>query len=67
MKFKKTLFEAIILVIIVVYLSPGWRACGDSTPRGAGVLVGTFVVFPMLGFPLTLVSLFGLVLARSGC
>lgn len=61
---QKTLFEAIILVIIVVYIFlQGWRATLIPLLAVPVSLVGTFVVFPMLGFSINTLSLFGLVLA----
>src|SRR4029079_7768387 len=61
---KKTLFEAIILVIIVVYIFlQGWRATLIPLLAVPVSLVGTFVVFPALGFSINTLSLFGLVLA----
>jgi len=61
---KKTLFEAIILVILVVYIFlQGWRATLIPLLAVPVSLVGTFVVFPSLGFSINTLSLFGLVLA----
>ncbi len=61
---KQTLFEAIILVIIVVYIFlQGWRATLIPLLAVPVSLVGTFVVFPLLGFSINTLSLFGLVLA----
>src|SRR5215467_3351094 len=61
---QKTLFEAIILVIIVVYIFlQGWRATLIPLLAVPVSLVGTFVVFPFLGFSINTLSLFGLVLA----
>ncbi|HEY2389560.1 MAG TPA: multidrug efflux RND transporter permease subunit [Candidatus Angelobacter sp.] len=61
---QKTLFEAIILVIIVVYIFlQGWRATLIPLLAVPVSLVGTFVVFPALGFSINTLSLFGLVLA----
>src|SRR3954468_23095249 len=60
---QKTLFEAIILVIIVVYIFlQGWRATLIPLLAVPVSLVGTFVVFPLLGFSINTLSLFGLVL-----
>ena len=59
-----TLFEAIILVIIVVFLFlQGWRATLIPLLAVPVSLVGTFIFFPMLGFSINTLSLFGLVLA----
>jgi HAE1 family hydrophobic/amphiphilic exporter-1 len=61
---QKTLFEAIILVILVVYIFlQGWRATLIPLLAVPVSLVGTFVVFPALGFSINTLSLFGLVLA----
>ena len=61
---QKTLFEAIVLVIIVVYIFlQGWRATLIPLLAVPVSLVGTFVVFPALGFSINTLSLFGLVLA----
>jgi len=61
---QHTLFEAIILVIIVVYIFlQGWRATLIPLLAVPVSLVGTFVVFPFLGFSINTLSLFGLVLA----
>ena len=60
----KTLFEALILVILVVYIFlQGWRATLIPLLAVPVSLVGTFVVFPLLGFSINTLSLFGLVLA----
>ncbi|MFO0873327.1 MAG: multidrug efflux RND transporter permease subunit [Phycisphaerales bacterium] len=60
----KTLYEALILVIIVVYVFlQGWRATLIPLLAVPVSLVGTFIVFPMLGFSINTLSLFGLVLA----
>jgi HAE1 family hydrophobic/amphiphilic exporter-1 len=60
----KTLIEALILVIIVVYIFlQGWRATLIPLLAVPVSLIGTFVVFPMLGFSINTLSLFGLVLA----
>src|SRR5690348_9737730 len=61
---QKTLFEAIILVIIVVYIFlQGWRATLIPLLAVPVSLIGTFVIFPALGFSINTLSLFGLVLA----
>ncbi len=60
----KTLIEAMILVIIVVYVFlQGWRATLIPLLAVPVSLIGTFIVFPMLGFSINTLSLFGLVLA----
>jgi HAE1 family hydrophobic/amphiphilic exporter-1 len=59
-----TLIEALILVIIVVYIFlQGFRATLIPLLAVPVSLIGTFVVFPMLGFSINTLSLFGLVLA----
>ena len=61
---QKTLFEAIVLVILVVYIFlQGWRATLIPLLAVPVSLVSTFVVFPALGFSINTLSLFGLVLA----
>ena len=61
---QHTLFEAIVLVIVVVYIFlQGWRATLIPLLAVPVSLVGTFVVFPLLGFSINTLSLFGLVLA----
>src|SRR5258705_746376 len=61
---KHTLFEAIVLVIIVVYIFlQGWRTTLIPLLAVPVSLIGTFVVFPLLGFSINTLSLFGLVLA----
>ncbi len=60
----KTLGEAIVLVIIVVFIFlQGWRATLIPLLAVPVSLIGTFVVFPVLGFSINTLSLFGLVLA----
>jgi HAE1 family hydrophobic/amphiphilic exporter-1 len=60
----KTLFEALILVILVVYIFlQGLRATLIPLLAVPVSLIGTFAVFPMLGFSINTLSLFGLVLA----
>src|SRR5262250_1008628 len=60
----KTLVEALILVIIVVFVFlQGFRATLIPTLAVPVALVGTFMVFPLLGFSINTLSLFGLVLA----
>src|SRR5437879_6325647 len=59
-----TLFEALVLVVIVVYLFlQSWRATLIPLLAVPVSLVGTFAVFPLLGFSINTLSLFGLVLA----
>ncbi len=60
----KTLFEAMILVMIVVFIFlQGWRATLIPLIAVPVSLIGTFALFPMLGFSINTLSLFGLVLA----
>jgi HAE1 family hydrophobic/amphiphilic exporter-1 len=60
----KTLFEALLLVIIVVFVFlQGWRATLIPLLAVPVSLIGTFAVFPLLGFSINTLSLFGLVLA----
>jgi hydrophobic/amphiphilic exporter-1 (mainly G- bacteria), HAE1 family len=59
-----TLGEAIVLVIIVVFLFlQNWRATLIPLLAVPVSLVGTFAVFPLLGFSINTLSLFGLILA----
>ncbi len=60
----KTLVIALVLVIFVVYLFlQGWRATLIPLLAVPVSLVGTFVLFPLFGFSINTLSLFGLVLA----
>ncbi|HEV2990150.1 MAG TPA: efflux RND transporter permease subunit, partial [Candidatus Angelobacter sp.] len=60
----QTLMIAIALVIIVVYIFlQGWRATLIPLLAVPVSLVGTFVLFPVFGFSINTLSLFGLVLA----
>ncbi|HXJ95649.1 MAG TPA: multidrug efflux RND transporter permease subunit [Terriglobia bacterium] len=60
----KTLLIAILLVILVVYLFlQDWRATLIPLLAVPVSLIGTFVVFPLFGFTINTLSLFGLVLA----
>ena len=60
----KTLFEALLLVIIVVFVFlQGWRATLIPLLAVPVSLIGTFAVFPLVGFSINTLSLFGLVLA----
>ena len=59
-----TLGEALLLVVFVVYLFlQNWRATLIPTVAVPVSLIGTFAVFPLLGFSINTLSLFGLVLA----
>src|SRR5262245_1046233 len=60
----KTLLEALVLVILVVFVFlQGWRATLIPLLAVPVSLIGTFAVFPLLGFSINTLSLFGLVLA----
>jgi HAE1 family hydrophobic/amphiphilic exporter-1 len=60
----KTLAEAMLLVILVVFLFlQNWRATLIPLIAVPVSLIGTFAVFPLLGFSINSLSLFGLVLA----
>ncbi len=59
-----TLLEAVLLVILVVFIFlQGWRATLIPTLAIPVSLIGTFAFFPLLGFTINTLSLFGLVLA----
>src|ERR1700720_2043196 len=59
-----TLGVAIVLVMFVVYLFlQNWRATFIPMIAVPVSLIGTFAVFPLLGFSINTLSLFGLVLA----
>jgi len=61
---EHTLVEALVLVILVVYIFlQGWRATLIPLLAVPVSLIGTFMVFPLLGFSVNTLSLFGLVLA----
>jgi len=60
----QTLFIAIVLVILVVYLFlQDWRATLIPLLAVPVSLIGTFVLFPLFGFSINTLSMFGLVLA----
>jgi HAE1 family hydrophobic/amphiphilic exporter-1 len=60
----KTLAEAMLLVILVVFLFlQNWRATLIPLIAVPVSLIGTFALFPLLGFSINALSLFGLVLA----
>jgi HAE1 family hydrophobic/amphiphilic exporter-1 len=60
----ETLVIALVLVILVVYIFlQGWRATLIPLMAVPVSLIGTFIFFPMLGFSINTLSLFGLVLA----
>ncbi len=61
---KHTLIEALVLVIIVVFIFlQGWRATLIPLLAVPVSLIGTFALFPVFGFTVNTLSLFGLVLA----
>jgi HAE1 family hydrophobic/amphiphilic exporter-1 len=60
----ETLLEAMILVILVVFLFlQNWRATLIPMIAVPVSLIGTFAVFPLLGFSINTLSLFAFVLA----
>jgi multidrug efflux pump len=60
----KTILEAIALVVLVVFLFlQNWRATLIPMIAVPVSLIGTFALFPLLGFSINTLSLFGLVLA----
>ncbi|HET8798298.1 MAG TPA: efflux RND transporter permease subunit, partial [Thermoanaerobaculia bacterium] len=60
----KTLFEAILLVVLVVLIFlQSWRASLIPVAAVPVSLIGTFAVMHQLGFSLNTLSLFGLVLS----
>jgi hydrophobic/amphiphilic exporter-1 (mainly G- bacteria), HAE1 family len=60
----KTLWQALLLVILVVFIFlQGWRASLIPLLAVPVSLIGTFVLFPLFGFSINTLSLFGLVLA----
>lgn len=60
----KTLFEALFLVILVVFLSlQNWRAALIPTIAVPISLIGTFGFMLVLGFSLNMLTLLGLILA----
>ena len=60
----KTLFEAMVLVILVVFVFlQSWRATLIPLLTVPVALIGTFIFFPMLGFSINVLTMFGLVLA----
>lgn len=59
-----TLCEALALVVLVVFIFlQGWRATIIPLLAVPVSLIGTFIIFPALGFSINTLSLFGLVLA----
>ncbi|MFK4873688.1 multidrug efflux RND transporter permease subunit [Novosphingobium sp. ZW T3_23] len=61
---EKALFEAIVLVVIVMFVFlQSWRATLIPAIAVPVVLLGTFAVFYIAGFSINTLTLFGLVLA----
>jgi HAE1 family hydrophobic/amphiphilic exporter-1 len=59
-----TLLEAVVLVILVVFIFlQSWRATLIPLLTVPVSLIGTFMFFPLLGFTVNTLSMFGLVLA----
>ena len=59
-----TLIEALALVILVVFVFlQGWRATLIPLCAVPVSLIGTFMLFPLFGFTINTLALFGLVLA----
>ena len=60
----KTLQEAIVLVLLVVFIFlQNWRATLIPLLTVPVSLIGTFIFYPLLGFSVNVLSMFGLVLA----
>src|SRR4051812_2792284 len=60
----KTFWQALALVMLVVFIFlQGWRAAMIPLLAVPVSLIGTFAMFPALGFSINTLSLFGLVLA----
>jgi hydrophobic/amphiphilic exporter-1 (mainly G- bacteria), HAE1 family len=61
---EDTILEALVLVTLVVFIFlQGFRATLIPLLAVPVSLVGTFIIFPLLGFSINTLSLFGLVLA----
>ena len=61
---EHTILEALALVTLVVFIFlQGWRATLIPLLAVPVSLIGTFIIFPLLGFSINTLSLFGLVLA----
>jgi multidrug efflux pump len=61
---KKTLFDAVLLVAVVVLVFlQSWRAAMIPLIAVPVAIIGTFSIMALLGFSLNNISLFGLVLA----
>ena len=62
----QTLFEAIVLVFLVMFLFlQNWRATLVPTIAVPVVLLGTFAVMAVAGFSINILTMFGLVLAMG--
>jgi hydrophobic/amphiphilic exporter-1 (mainly G- bacteria), HAE1 family len=60
----QTLFEAVLLVLLVVFVFlQSWRATLIPLVTVPVSLIGAFIFFPLLGFSINVLSLLGLVLA----
>src|ERR671927_668843 len=60
----RTLLEAVGLVILVVFIFlQSWRATLIPLLTVPVAIIGTFALFPILGFSINMTSMFGLVLA----
>jgi HAE1 family hydrophobic/amphiphilic exporter-1 len=60
----QTLGEALLLVVLVVFVFlQGWRATLIPLCAVPVSLIGTFVLFPLFGFSINTLALFGMVLA----
>jgi multidrug efflux pump subunit AcrB len=60
----RTLMEAVLLVILVVFIFlQSWRATLIPLLTVPVSVIGTFALFPLLGFSINITSMFGLVLA----
>jgi hydrophobe/amphiphile efflux-1 (HAE1) family protein len=60
----KTLLEAVVLVLLVVFIFlQNWRATLIPLLTVPVSIIGTFALFPLLGFSINITSMFGLVLA----
>src|SRR5204862_5427689 len=60
----ETLLIAVILVVLVVFLFlQSWRATLIPLVTVPVAIIGTFALFPLLGFSINMTSMFGLVLA----
>ncbi|HVG25620.1 MAG TPA: efflux RND transporter permease subunit, partial [Thermoanaerobaculia bacterium] len=61
---RATLIEAMLLVVLVVFLFlQNWRATLIPIVAVPVSLIGTFMLFPLFGFTINTLALFGLVLA----